>query len=313
MKVVVAGGRGALGRRLVADLAGRGHEVVVLTRSPRAGLPSQLGWDGVTVGGWRSALAGAVVVNLAGELVDRRPTPANVALLTRSRVEPTRALGSAATGLDPAVPVWVQASTLAIHGDAGEALLDDTAPPAAGPPQMAGVATAWEAAAADVPAGRTVVLRTSIVLDRDTPALDRLRGLVRAGVGGRVGSGRQWFSWIHVEDWLRVVRWCSGLSDPAEPGLPDADVPLPSGVLAVTAPEPVRNAELMATLRRVLRRPPAPPIPAFAVRLGSIPLRTDPALGLTGRRVVPSRLLEAGFTFRYPHLEPALRDLLSRG
>ena len=178
---------------------------------------------------------------------------------------------------------------------------------------MAGVATAWEAAAADAPAGRTVVLRTSIVLDRDTPALDRLRGLVRAGAGGRVGSGRHWFSWIHVEDWLRVVRWCAGLADPAEPGLPDVDVPLPSGVLAVTAAEPVRNAELMAALRRVLRRPQAPPIPAFAVRLGWIPLPYRPALGLTGRRVVPSRLLDAGFTFRYPRLEPALRDLLSRG
>lgn len=313
MKVVVAGGRGALGRRLVADLAARGHEVVVLTRSPRPGPPRQVGWDGVTIGDWGRELAGAVVVNLAGELVDRRPTPANVALLTRSRVEPTRALASAAAGLDPPVPVWVQASTLAIHGDAGEALLDDTAPPAAGPPQMAGVATAWEAAAADAPAGRTVVLRTSIVLDHDTPALDRLRGVVRAGLGGRVGSGRQWFSWIHVEDWLRVVRWCAGLSDAAEPGLPDAGVALPSGVLAVTAPEPVRNAELMATLRQVLRRPPAPPTPAFAVRLGSALLRTDPALGLTGRRVVPSRLIDAGFTFRYPRLEPALRDLLARG
>ncbi|MFB6392385.1 NAD-dependent epimerase/dehydratase family protein [Polymorphospora lycopeni] len=200
MKVVVAGGSGALGRRLCADLAARGHEVVVLTRRPRGGPHRQVAWDGATVGDWAGELAGSAVVNLAGELVDRRPTAANVELLTRSRVAPTRALADAARRLEQPVPVWIQASTLAIYGDAGEQLLTEESPEADGPPQMAGVARAWEAAAVDVPARRRVVLRTSIVLDRDTPALDRLTGLVRFGLGGRVGTGRQWFSWIHVDD-----------------------------------------------------------------------------------------------------------------
>lgn len=312
MKIIVAGGSGALGRSLCDDLAARGHEVVVLTRTPRPGSHRQLLWDGTTVGDWAGELAGSAVVNLAGELVDRRPTAANTELLTRSRVDPTRALAAAARQLDQPVPVWVQSSTLGIYGDAGERPLSEDSPVADGPPQMAGVARAWEAAAADVPAQRQVVLRTSIVLDRDTPALNRLSSLVRYGLGGRVGTGRQWFSWIHIDDWLRIVRYSlfgpDGVHDPADPPLTGS----PRGILLATAPNPVRNSELMSALRQVLHRPIAPPTPAVIVRLGSVLLRTDPALGLTGRRASSARLAEAGFTFRHPHLADSLADLLDR-
>jgi uncharacterized protein len=298
MKVVVAGGSGSLGRRLCADLASRGHDVVVLSRRPdRASPHRHVSWDGRNVGAWADELAGAAVVNPAGELVDRRPTRANIELLTTSRVEPTRALADAAARLDEPVPVWVQASTTAIWGDAGDSVLDESSPPAAGPPQMAGVARAWEAAVEGVDAERTVVLRTSVVLDRDTPALDRLLALTRWGLGGRVGSGRQWVSWIHIEDWLAVVRRSLG-----EPSL--------SGVVVASSPTPVRNAELMAELRAVVGRPPAPPTPSPLVRVGAVLLRTDPALGLTGRRVVPARLQAAGFTFAYDELRAALHDLV---
>ncbi|RZU75945.1 hypothetical protein EV384_4525 [Micromonospora kangleipakensis] len=298
MKVVLAGGSGALGRRIAADLTTRGDEVVVLTRSVRPGWPyRQVFWDGATVGSWAAELAGAAVVNLAGELVDRRPTAANVELLTRSRVQPTRALACAAAGLDEPPTVWVQASTLAIYGDGGDAVLDENAPAADGPAQMAGVARAWEQAAAEQPAGRQVVLRTGVVLDRDTPALDRLAGLTRWGLGGRVGSGRQWVSWLHIADLLAIVRR----------SLDDVTM---VGVVHATSPHPVRNAELMAALRQVLHRPPVPPTPAPLVRLGAMLLRTDAALALTGRRCIPSRLLDAGYTFAYPHLVPALQSLL---
>jgi hypothetical protein len=295
VKVVIAGGTGALGRRLADDLAARGHEVVILTRSPGSGRHRQVRWDGRGVGAWAAELPGAALVNLAGELVDRPPTRAGIALLTSSRVEPTRALAAAAAALDDPLPVWIQASTLAIHGDAGEQLLDEDSPPADGPPQMAGVARAWEAAAAQVNADRAVLLRTGIVLDRDTPALDRLAGLARWGLGGRIGDGRQWVSWVHIEDWLAIVRRV------LEGG---------AGVLVASSPNPVRNAELMAALRRAVHRPPAPPTPTFAVRLGALVLRSDPALALTGRRAVPKRLLAEGFSFRHPHIEEALRDLL---
>jgi uncharacterized protein len=301
VKVVVAGGSGALGRRVCEDLDARGHEVVVLTRRVRPSRFRQVEWDGRTVGSWVAELEGSAVVNLAGELVDRRPTAKNVELLTRSRVEPTRALVAASKNLSRPVPVWIQASTLAIYGDAGDVVLEESAPPASGPPQMAGVARAWEESLEGAHADRRVVLRTGIVLDAGTPALDRLVGLTRWGLGGRVGPGTQWISWIHIEDWLAVVRRAL---DPVA----GADL---EGVVHATGPNPARNADLMAALRRALRRPAAPPTPAWAVKLGAVLLRTDPALGLTGRRAVPGRLISAGFEFEHPGLDEALGDLLA--
>ncbi len=299
MKIVLAGGSGSLGRRIAADLAARGDEVVILTRSPRRAIPHrQVEWDGATIGPWATEVAGAAIVNLAGALVDRRPTAANVELLKRSRVEPTRALALAAASSARPPAVWIQASTLAIYGDGGEAFLDETAPAADGPAQMAGVARAWEAAADGITACRQVIMRTGIVLDRDTPAMNRLAGLARWGLGGRIGSGRQWVSWIHITDFLAVVRRAI-----EEDGL--------DGVVHVTSPNPVRNSELMATLREVLHRPAAPPTPATLVRLGAVVLRTDPDLALMGRRCVPTRLLEADFAFAYPKLGETLKQLLS--
>lgn len=300
MKVVIAGGSGALGQRIAQDLLSRGDEVVVLSRSTRTGgWGRHVRWDGVSVGEWATELADAALINLCGALVDRRPTSTNVALLTQSRTEPTRALAQAAATLDRPIPVWLQMSTLAIYGDAGEATLDETARPADGPPQMAGVARAWEESAAGVNAQRQVVLRTGIVLDRDTPAFQRLTGLVRWGLGGRVSSGRQWVSWLHIADMLGIVRWC-------------LDNPEAAGVLHATAPVPVRNSELMATLRQALHRRTATPTPAPLVRLGAIVLRTDPALALAGRRCVPARLQRAGFQFSYPDLPHAVASLLDR-
>ncbi len=302
MKVVIAGGSGALGRRLCEDLERRGHEVVILTRRVRPGKHRQVQWDGRTLGAWSAELEGSAVINLAGELVDRRPTPANVDLLTRSRVEPTRALVAAMATLSAPVPVLVQASTLAIYGDAGEEVLEESTPPADGPPQMAGVARAWEAAVSGAHAERIVVLRTGIVLDNDTPALDRLLSLARWGLGGRVGSGRQWISWIHIDDWLAIVREAL---DPASGAALE-------GVVHATGPDPVRNSELMAALRKTVHRPAAPPTPTPLVHLGAMLLRTDPALALTGRRAAPAKLLAGGFRFEHPDLEAALTDLMAR-
>lgn len=301
MKVVLAGGAGALGRRIAADVSDRGDDVVILTRRIRADLPyRQVLWDGRTTGDWAQELAGAALINLAGELVDRRPTPENVALLTSSRVCPTRALAAAAQNLTEPLSVWIQLSTLAIYGDAGEPVLDESAPPAEGPPQMAGVAKAWESAAAEAPDKvRQVILRTAVVLDRDTSALDRLVGVVKWGLGGRIATGQQWTSWLHIGDLLGIIRVC-------------IDDPELAGVVHATAPEPVRNAELMGALRSALGRPNwAPPTPAWVVRLGSVFLRTDPMLAISGRRCVPSRLLERGFEFQYPELDSALADLLA--
>ena len=165
---------------------------------------------------------------------------------------------------------------------------------------MAGVARAWEAAVVGANDERLVVLRTGIVLDNDTPALERLWSLARWGLGGRVGQGTQWISWAHIDDWLAIVRTALAPASTLD------------GVVHATAPEPTRNADLMTALRRSLGRPAAPPTPAFLVRLGAVLLRTDPALALTGRRAVPARLLDSGFRFSHPDLDEALADLRRR-
>ncbi|ADG99112.1 domain of unknown function DUF1731 [Segniliparus rotundus DSM 44985] len=297
MKVVIAGGTGALGSRLADDLAGRGHEVVVLTRSPKpAAAHRQVQWDGRNVGPWAAELSGAALVNLAGEIVDRPPTKKNIQLLTDSRVRPTQALVAASQQLEQPISVWLQGSTLAIYGDAGDAELTEDTPVREGLPQMTGVALPWEAASEGAVAGSKAILRTSIVLAAGSPALDKLAALARFGLGGKVGSGKQWFSWVHIADWLAIARFAL-----------DGKV---QGLVHATAPNPVRNAEFMAELRRALHRPWAPPSPAFAVRLAAPLLRTDPALALSGRRGVPERLTQAGFPFRFPTLGPALDDLL---
>ncbi len=310
LKVIIAGGSGTLGRALAADLATRGHEIVILTRAVNLDLPHrQLVWDGVSVGPWAEELAqdpaGTAVVNLAGRLVDARPTEANIAELRSSRVQATQALVRASEQLTTPLRRWVQGSTTAIWSDAGEAAISETTPlptGAAALPQMTGVAEAWEQSVAGAHTEHLTILRTSIVLQHCSPALDRLTTLTRAGLGGRVGTGQQWFSWIHLQDWLALVRAALGL---------DPQVTVPDGILVAAAPHPVRNEELMRALRQQLRRPAAPPTPAPLVQVGSTLLRTDPALGLTGRQVTSKVAAEAGFTFRHPKLAPALQDLMS--
>jgi uncharacterized protein len=298
VKVVLAGGAGALGRRLADDFASRGDEVTILTRAPRPGLAHrQVRWDGRTVGPWSAELEDAVVVNLAGELVDKRPTASNVDLLRRSRVEPTRALVAAASRLTTPPRLWLQMSTLAIYGDAGPGIVEEGHPVADGPPQMPGVARPWEHAVEGVAADRLVVMRTGIVLGHGTPAFERLVRLTQLGLGGRISTGEQWISWIHVEDFLRAVRFLRERDDLA-------------GIVHVTAPSPIQNREMMAALRHAVGRPWSPPTPKPLVHLGALLMGSDPALALTGRRCVPRRLLGAGFEFAYPTIDSALRDLL---
>ncbi|MBL1075456.1 DUF1731 domain-containing protein [Nocardia sp. 2] len=306
LSVVIAGGTGALGRAIAADLTCRGHRVTILTRGVAAELPyPQVIWDGRTVGEWAAALdvpGRTAIVNLAGKLVDCRPTERNIAELRSSRVDSTAALVTASKNLARPIDYWVQASTTAIWADAGETRCTESTPlPEPGLPQMTGVAEPWERAFDGAAAEHWTILRTSIVLDPDAPAMQRLGMLTRAGLGGSVGNGRQWFSWIHLDDWLAVVRAALGL---------DPQVALPNGILVAATDSPVRNQELMAALRRHLHRPWSPPTPAPALTVGAVLLRTDPALGLTGRHATSEVLRAAGFRFRYPTLDEALRDLL---
>ena len=302
-RVVIAGGSGAIGQALARRLSESGSEVIILSRHPKPGSPfRQIQWDGLTPDpAWGNVLGGAVLINLAGELVDRIPTKKNIDLLTSSRVQPTRALAMAARQFG-APRLWLQMSTLAIYGDAGDVLLDESAPAADGPRQMAGVAKAWEAEVLPTDAERVVWLRTAVVLQRNTPALNRLVTITKMFLGGRVGSGRQWVSWIHERDFLNAIEFVVGAGGGVGSIL--------SGPVHLTSPQPVRNSELMATLRRVIGRPWSPPIPAIGIKIGATMLfRTDPQLALTGRRATPKKLLDAGFQFEFPQLGAALRDL----
>ncbi|WP_238422098.1 epimerase [Gordonia sp. 'Campus'] len=304
--VILAGGSGALGTHLAHDLLSRGHHPIILTRRVDPSSPfEQVVWDGRTQGDWVDVVTAdrpTAVVNLAGKLVDCRPTTANIAALRDSRVDATRALVVASRMRRTPISHWLQSSTTAIWSDAGEQWCTEATPvPEPGLPQMTGVAQPWEAAVDGANTEHLTVLRTSIVLDADAPAMRRLAGLTSAGLGGRIGDGRQWFSWIHVDDWLAIARMALGVDGPTM---------LPDGVLVAAAPNPVRNAELMAQLRKVLHRPPAPPTPGVLLKLGAVALRTDPALGLTGRRARSDVLADAGFEFRFPDLDAALADLV---
>lgn len=173
--------------------------------------------------------------------------------------------------------------------------LDETAIPADGPRQMAGVAKAWEAAVSGVDVDRLVFLRTGVVLEPGTPALNRLVTMIKLFLGGTVASGTQWVSWIDYRDFVRAIDFI----------IANESI---SGIVHVTSPNPVQNKTLMATLRRKLGRPWSPPTPAFLVKLGGILLfRTDPLLALTGRKAIPKKLLEQGFEFEIKSVEDAIR------
>ena len=300
VKVVVAGGSGALGRRLCADLACAGYEVVVLTRRQRHGPHRQVEWDGRTVGPWREELEGSAVVNLAGELVDRRPTAANVSLLTTSRVDPTLALVEASRSLDVPVPVWVQASTLAIYGDAGDSVLDESAKAADGPPRwQASPGPGRPRSMAPTPIASSCCARgsSSTMTPRHSTGSGGWPGGASEVASARARSGSAGST--STTGWPSSVPPSRGDQRSKESS-------------HATGPEPTRNADLMAALRRSVGRPVAPPTPALLVRLGAVLLRTDPALALTGRRAVPARLLARGFQFAHPDLDEALADLQTR-
>jgi uncharacterized protein len=295
---VLPGGSGYLGRHLARRRRAHGDEVVVLTRG-RAGERDGIryvSWDGRTVGEWAVELEGAhAVVHLAGQRVDVRPTRGNIHELVRSRVEPVVAVGRALEQLAVPPPVWVQVATLAIHGDAGEQLLDETVVPSGvGPPQMVGVALAWEHAFRAVAAcRRTVLLRCGVAIGPADPATEQLTRLTRLGLGGPIGTGRQWVSWIALDDLLTVV----------ERAIDDEQM---AGLYHVTTPNPVRNRELMAAIRRTVGRRHGLPSPALLTWLGAWLLGSDPQLALTGRRAIPARLEREGHRFTYPTIAQAL-------
>ena len=292
--IVVAGGTGLLGTALVSALRTDGHQVAVLTRRPAR--DGDVFWSpGGRERAWTSVLDDAeAVINLAGaSIADGRWTMARKAAIRDSRTQATGDLVRAIADAKRPPAVFVSSSAIGIYGTRGdEPATEDAAP---GSDFLASVCREWEAVARQAaPTSRVVLLRTGVVLARDGGALPQLALPFRLFAGGPLGSGTQCVSWIHLHDWLAMVKWA----------LTSAGV---SGPINLTAPFPVTNAEFARTLGRVLGRPAWLRTPAFALRL--VLGEMADALVLGGQRVLPDAAQKQGFVFRYPTLEPALRDI----
>lgn len=300
---VVTGATGLIGRAVVAELGRRGDEVVALVRDPARAEP--LLGPGVRLAAWpdpSTPPAGAAlsaadgVINLLGEPIAQRWSNDVKARIRDSRVLGTRSLVAAIDAAEPRPPVLVSQSATGYYGPRGdEELTEDAAP---GSDFLAGVVRDWETAAmsASELGLRVAVTRTGVVVSRSGGALAKMLPPFRAGIGGPVAGGRQYLPWIHLADVVGAILYC-------------LDTDAVSGPVNVTAPRPVTNAEFSRSLGRVLHRPAVAPVPAVALKLlyGEMAI-----IVLTGQRAVPHRLLEQGYGFRHPELEPALADVLGR-
>jgi uncharacterized protein (TIGR01777 family) len=303
MNIVIAGGSGFLGRALTDALTADRHEVVILTRQPSTERPASplvrtLAWtpDG-QAGPWAAAVDTAdAVINLAGESIAAgRWSAARKKRIIESRLLATRSLTAAIGRAAHPPAVFVSGSAVGYYGPLGDELVTEERN--AGSDFLAQVCVQWEEEAAHIDPARTrlVCLRTGLVLERDGGALPQMLLPFRLGAGGPVGSGRQYWPWIHRRDWIDLVRFA--LVTPAV-----------TGAVNATAPNPVTNAAFAKALGRVMHRPAFMPAPAFALRL--LLGEMADALLLAGQRAVPAKANRLGFSFTYTDVEAALRAIL---
>ena len=309
MRIVITGGTGLIGKALAESLAADQHDVIVLSRSPeKSSVPVSVRverWDGRTASGWGMLVDGAdAVVNLAGEsiggenmvaLVTKRWTPERKQLIRSSRVNAGMAVQQAIEAAKQKPGVLIQASAVGYYGVRGdEEITENTL---AGDDALAKICLDWEATTANVEemGVRRAVIRTAgVVMSTRGGALPFMLLPFKLFAGGPLGSGKQWFSWVHIQDQVRAIRFL--IDDP------DA-----RGAFNVCAPNPLTNADLSRVIGRVMRRPSLMPTPAFAMRLL---VGEKATLVLDGQRQMPKRLQQMGFQFRFPDMESALRDLL---
>ncbi len=301
MRVLITGGTGLIGRAVSVDLQAAGYDVIVLTRDPsRAKPPAGVdvaGWDGLTGAGWSQLLdRESAILHLAGEgIAEGRWSEERKRRLRASRVDSGRAVleGIRAAKITPRV--LLQSSAVGFYGPRGDDPLDENEP--AGSTFLADVSREWEASTRDAEklGVRRPLLRTGIVLSRDGGALPKMSLPVRLGVGGALGSGKQWFPWIHEVDEVAAIRFLLERNDA-------------TGPFNLTAPNPVTNAEFTRALGRALHRPTLFRVPAFALRI-AVGEMADSLLA--SQRVIPKRLLDLGFRFRFEGVDAALAELFS--
>jgi len=303
MKIIIAGGTGFLGRPLTTALADDGHELVILTREPRdsgGARARAVRWNpNGEIGAWAAEIDGAgAVVNLAGEsIAGKRWTAAQKQRILDSRVDATRSLTAAIRAAAAPPPVFVSGSAVGYYGPLGDEIATEATP--AGSDFLARVCLQWEQEAMRATSDRTRVacIRTGIVLERDGGALPQMLPPFWFGAGGPVGSGRQYWPWIHRDDWIALVRWAIA-------------IPAATGAINATAPHPVTNKTFADALGRAMHRPAFMPAPGFALRL--LLGEMADALLLSGQNAVPAKAERAGFAFRYARVDEALGAIFSR-
>lgn len=308
-RLIIAGGSGFLGRLLAGYFVNREWDVVVLTRWPesRKGGVREVAWDGTTLGDWPRELDGAAaVINLCGKSVDCRYTAQNRKLLIESRTLPTRAIGESIARCAKPPPVWLNASSATLYkhtfGPAHDESGETGGTPAAKDAFSIEIIREWERALNDAPTPRTrkVALRTAMVLGHGRNSVfPTLRRMTRLGLGGRMGSGRQFVSWMHAVDFCRAVEWLLAHQEVVGP-------------VNLAAPNPLTNAEMMHVFRELCGMPVGLPASEWMLEVGAFFLRTETELIIKSRRVVPGRLLAGGFVFRFPEFRAAVSDLMAR-
>ncbi|MGV3503842.1 MAG: TIGR01777 family oxidoreductase [Adhaeribacter sp.] len=301
-KIVLAGGKGYLGQVLGEYYRPLSEEVIVLSRKSKApdGNIKTVVWDGRSEGDWVQALEGAdMLVNLCGKNVNCRYTRANQAAIIHSRVVPTTLLGKVIGNLAHPPKLWINVTSATIYRHAEDKPQEEENGDI-GYGFSIEVCRRWEEAffEANTPRTRKIALRMGIVLGRRDGAFPRLLNLVRCGLGGRQGEGQQYVSWVHEQDAARCTEWL----------LRQEHL---QGVMNCTAPEPVKNAELMAHIRRAWGMPWGLPTPAWLLTLGARIIGTEPELILKSRWVLPRRLLDSGYPFLFSQARHAVNDLIS--
>ena len=295
-RVLVSGVSGPIGTALLPSLHARGYEVTRLVRGPASG-KGQISWDPATPLSPGTVSGFAAVIHLAGESIVSRWTDAKKKRIRESRVGPTRSLAQSLAKAKDRPQVFISASAIGYYGDRGDEVLRESSAPGKG--FLAEVCRDWEAASQPAleAAIRIVQLRTGLVLSPDGGALQKMLLPFRLGVGGNIGNGRQWWSWIDIQDWVGALHHI-------------LKTDLLQGAVNLVAPRPVTNAEFTKTLASVLSRPAIFPMPAFATRLAFGQMADE--LLLASQRVEPAKLISSGYPFHYSDLRKALEAILKR-
>ena len=311
MRIIIPGGSGQVGTILARGFQQEGHDVVILSRHPELRPWRVVAWDGTTLRSWTKELDGCdVVINLAGRSVNCRYNARNRREILDSRTLSTHVVGTAIAQAARPPRVWLQASTATIYAhrydgpnDENSGLIGGQEPNAPRSWRFSiDVARAWEEAfnQATVYGTRKVTLRSAMTMSPDAGGVfDTLLGLVRLGLGGRAGHGRQFVSWIHYEDFIRAIHWLIAHEEIA-------------GVVNVAAPNPLPNADFMQILREASGASIGLAATRWMLEIGAVFMRTETELILKSRRVVPTRLLNQGFTFEFPLWRDAANDLVQK-